>query len=812
MPINQRLYATGMQSTQAPMRLVVIGLWLALFMTGCHPPEQVMEPATPKDTTTQPAALQITEQATPTTQDMENDIGPTAPFEDVLARLEQRPDWTDRPDYTQLDVPRHPAERFLQGMIIVLDPGHGGDAHLKNYKRGPTGVREAEINLRVALLLRKLLADAGVTVVMTREGDVDVSLEERARIANSVPRPDGAQGADLFLSLHHNAAESTTTNYTSVWHHAEVDGSEVALDVARHLALHIAAALRTEVGRVSPVLSDQLIYKNGFGVLRRCEVPAVLLESSFHSNPEEEQRLRDPHYNLAEAYAIYRGLCEYAWLGRPTQSTPVVQVEGDWLAITSRVNDGLPTGWWGGARQRTLTSSIHVKFGDAVAPWSYDAKTRTLTAKVKLAEVVQGTASDEASSEQKEIRQILRVHHANQFKQHNWPQRYEVVLMHKDGAWQVGEVKALGPMRVQPEIAPTPPVPVLPNNTQGRWPENRTQSLPATTMNNQTTPRARSATVPRQPWAELPQGTLPVRLQAARAGIDELIDLPPGSMLTLARVTPQGQLITARWRNTGSMGFYPASTVKWVTAFMALDWMDRHQLTLDHVIQVGDDPPASLRGLLSAMIVVSDNDAFNTLQEAVGFAETYEAMQRWGCEKSMVRRHFTRPRYNSSRAVQLISPLGETIKTIPGRPPAEIPLNDDDRPAPVGNREANWFTSDDLVRMVAATLMGPMRERTYFAEVTQWLSATDQCFARDGLVRLTGRLAGSPGFVVLNKPGWWPGDGANVDALYIYDVQRDEHYLLGVYVQGTEEDAKKYMSEAAEKLFTAIHEGRLRLE
>ncbi len=378
---------------QAHLRLfgIVMVMWLGLLMAGCQVPEQTMEPVTPQQAVTEPTKTQ----ATTPTQDMEDDIGPTAPLEDAMARLEQRPDWTDRPDYAQLDLPRHPAERFLQGMIFVLDPGHGGDAHLKNYKRGPTGVREAEINLRVAQLLRKLLTDAGVTVVMTREGDVDVSLPERARIANSTPRPDGSLGADLFLSLHHNASESATTNYTSVWHHAGVDGAEVELDVARHLAMHLAAALRTDVGKVSPVLSDQLIYKNGFGVLRQCEVPAVLIESSFHSNPQEEQRLRDPHYNLAEAYAIYRGLCDYAWLGRPTQSMPVVQVEGDSLVITSRLNDGLPGGWWGGARQRTLTSSIHVKVGDAVVPWSYDEKTKTLTAKVKLSQVVQGMGDDE---------------------------------------------------------------------------------------------------------------------------------------------------------------------------------------------------------------------------------------------------------------------------------------------------------------------------------------------------------------------------------------------------------------------------------
>ena len=89
-------------------------------------------------------------------------------LEEALAHLEQRGPWEAhaRP----LPVPRHPAQKYLEGWIIVLDPGHGGRADAKGYKRGPTGVREAEMNLRVAKLLRSLLEDAGATVTLTREG------------------------------------------------------------------------------------------------------------------------------------------------------------------------------------------------------------------------------------------------------------------------------------------------------------------------------------------------------------------------------------------------------------------------------------------------------------------------------------------------------------------------------------------------------------------------------------------------------------------------------------------------------------------
>ena len=118
--------------------------------------------------------------------------GPT-PLEKAMSRLDDRPDWEEFP---KIDVPHHPAEKYLKDMEIVLDPGHGGQAYKKGYKRGPTGVREAEMNWRVAKLLEKLLVDAGAHVTLTRDGDVFVDLKDRAQIANNLMRHDGGTGAD----------------------------------------------------------------------------------------------------------------------------------------------------------------------------------------------------------------------------------------------------------------------------------------------------------------------------------------------------------------------------------------------------------------------------------------------------------------------------------------------------------------------------------------------------------------------------------------------------------------------------------------
>lgn len=352
--------------------------------------------------------------------------GPTK-LDKALSRLDNRPDWQH---FGKIDVPRHPAEKHLAGWVIVLDPGHGGDAHLENYKRGPTGVREAEMNWRVGVLLEKLLTDAGVHVTMTRHGDEDVSLKDRAEIANNVERPDGGRGADLFISLHHNASSRESANFSSVWYHGEADWSEVSLDAAKYIAHNLGSQMRTNVAVTSPLLSDQLMYAGGFGVLRHCNVPALLCESSFFTNKAEEQRLRDADYNLREAYAIYLGLCEYAYGGRPTQTKPVVEQVGDTMKITTVLDDGLDKSWWGHDRDRTLGSTISVIMDGQRLETHYDPATKTVTAQGRYVPIERDGAP-----------LVLSIHHTNLFKHHNYPQRYKL------SAGPPVRVDVLGPRR-----------------------------------------------------------------------------------------------------------------------------------------------------------------------------------------------------------------------------------------------------------------------------------------------------------------------------------------------------------------------------
>lgn len=267
--------------------------------------------------------------------------------------------------------------KFLKGVRICLDPGHGGDAHKRGYKRGPTGVREAEMNLRVAQYLRDLLVTAGAEVKLTRDGDYDLSLAERAGVANE-------WGADLFISLHHNAIGKPEVNRTTVWYHRDVDHRPSNLDLARYLCegLYDSIALPQVTG--IPLHSDQLMYESGFGVLRAARVTAALTESSFFTNPEEEQRLRDPEYNLLEAYGLFLGLARYAAGGLPRArllepADGVVPPDGE-PVIVFALDDGLRSrGSWGSDRQMILSDTLVVRIDGEEVPFTFANEAYRLT-------------------------------------------------------------------------------------------------------------------------------------------------------------------------------------------------------------------------------------------------------------------------------------------------------------------------------------------------------------------------------------------------------------------------------------------------
>ena len=232
-----------------------------------------------------------------------------------------------------IDVARRPpgtAENGRAARIVALDPGHGGS---DPGAIGPTGVREKDVTLAVAQLAAKALAAQGVTAVLTRDSDRYVSLEERTARAN-------AAGADLFVSIHCNAAETHAKRGVETYV-LDTTKDETASRVAARENATSQAATR-EIGSIlasmkiadeathsqrfadllerSAVTSLKLRYadtieggvKNaGFYVLVGARMPAVLFETSYISNPLEEQLLASDEYKARLSDGIVNAVKAY---------------------------------------------------------------------------------------------------------------------------------------------------------------------------------------------------------------------------------------------------------------------------------------------------------------------------------------------------------------------------------------------------------------------------------------------------------------------------------------------------------------------
>ncbi len=281
-----------------------------------------------------------------------------------------------------VEVKLPPYARHLKGYKICLDPGHGGQGHIPDYKRGPTGLREAEINLKVAFFLRELLEQAEVTVIMTRVDDSYVSLPDRSQIANE-------NHADFFISLHHNGIDNKPEiNYTSTWYHGDADDSPPSLDLARYIQQGVSDALSLPKSPSTGLYSDKLVVASGFGVLRLTECPAVVCEASFYTNPEEEARLKQDDYLKREAYGCFLGIARYVEAGFPkgVLVTPkhksVIQTKTPSIKI--QIKDGLhERGAWMLKRQQIFTNAIQVKIDNVNVPFNYDPETDIITVDVK---------------------------------------------------------------------------------------------------------------------------------------------------------------------------------------------------------------------------------------------------------------------------------------------------------------------------------------------------------------------------------------------------------------------------------------------
>jgi len=226
-----------------------------------------------------------------------------------------------------------PAARNEAGIKkIVIDPGHGGK---DPGAISPSGLKEKDIVLQVALLVAgRLRENPSYRVILTRDRDIFVPLEERTAIAN-------ANEADLFLSIHVNAAPNrqakgietyvlNLTNDQEAMRLAALENASSArqinqlqsilLDLMHNskltesvkLAEIVQEEMVSGLGRIQPEINNLGVKKAPFVVLIGAQMPAILTEIGFLSNEKEEARLRDARYLAGLAEHITSGISRYA--------------------------------------------------------------------------------------------------------------------------------------------------------------------------------------------------------------------------------------------------------------------------------------------------------------------------------------------------------------------------------------------------------------------------------------------------------------------------------------------------------------------
>ena len=232
-------------------------------------------------------------------------------------------------------LPQIGKDKIDRLIVVALDPGHGGE---DPGATGPSGLREKDVVLAIALALRERInARPGMRAMLTRDADFFVPLGERVRKARRVQ-------ADLFVSIHADAFVNPQARGASVFALSDGGASSTAArwladkenaadlvgginvknrhaDVMRTLldmsttaqikdSLRIGREVLGRIGKVGKLHRGQ-VEQAGFAVLKAPDIPSILVETAFISNPEEERKLRDRDYRQQLVEALEDGIARY---------------------------------------------------------------------------------------------------------------------------------------------------------------------------------------------------------------------------------------------------------------------------------------------------------------------------------------------------------------------------------------------------------------------------------------------------------------------------------------------------------------------
>lgn len=193
----------------------------------------------------------------------------------------------------------------ITNKIIGIDPGHGG---VDPGAVSKTGVLEDEINLEIALKLKRLVEQSGGIVIMTREEDkglyTDKSTTLREKktedLLNRKALIEEAE-CQLFVSIHMNSFTNTRYYGSQTFYY---DGNIENEKLASIIQEELKTVLDKENSRAAAIRDD--VY-----LIKELQIPSVLVEAGFLSNPEEERLLQTEEYQEKIAWAIYVGIMKY---------------------------------------------------------------------------------------------------------------------------------------------------------------------------------------------------------------------------------------------------------------------------------------------------------------------------------------------------------------------------------------------------------------------------------------------------------------------------------------------------------------------
>jgi N-acetylmuramoyl-L-alanine amidase len=199
-------------------------------------------------------------------------------------------------------------------ILVTIDPGHGGK---DSGAIGLDGLREVDVILPISLRVAKILQEKGVATQLTRDSDYFVGLDERVVMARKA-------GASIFVSIHANSIDNRPdVNGLETYHYHR------GLELANIVHSNVIGLLGGD--RDDPLL-DRGVRSARFLVLRKSEIPAILVEVGYLTSPTESLKLANEKYRERMADAIAQGILEY--LGKSTNvslnsknSTPIPPVK-----------------------------------------------------------------------------------------------------------------------------------------------------------------------------------------------------------------------------------------------------------------------------------------------------------------------------------------------------------------------------------------------------------------------------------------------------------------------------------------------------